>query len=339
MNATAWIQGIRSPAGLRASLAQRAPEFVTWALALALAVQAALIVTRLAGAYAPGGLAAVGATQELVAPAPRRRPVDLAALVNAHLFGAAPAAEGSGSNANAPATNLALVLAGVLAADDPLKGIAILGEAVTSAKVFAVGQTVPGGARLHAVYSDRVILDRNGALESLFLPRQRAAGPAQALSTLPGAAPENALLERMRKLVTEDPSVIGEILRPQVVSLQGKVRGFRVYPGRNRQAFTMLGLRSGDLVTSINGTPLDDTNRGNEIFRTLSSASEAHVTVIRNGEPQDLVLNLSQIAAQAQQITSQPAAAAGPAGTEGMAPGAPQPAVPAPPQTATDSTD
>jgi general secretion pathway protein C len=321
---------MRAQAGLRATLVQRAPEVVTWALALALAAQAALIVARLAGARSG---AALPASAALPLPATPRRSLDIAGVVNAHLFGAAPPAAGTGG-ADAPATNLALVLAGVLASDDPLKGVAILGEAVTSAKVFAVGQSVPGGARLHAVYNDRVILDRNGALEALFLPRQRAAGaPTASAAILPGASPDGALLERMRKLVNEDPSVVGEVLRPQVVSLQGKVRGFRVYPGRNRQAFALLGLRSGDLVTAINGTPLDDTNRGNEIFRTLSSASEAHVTVIRNGQQQDLVLNLSQVAAQAQQLTGAPV------NTEGMVPAAQQPPVPPPPQSALPASE
>jgi len=64
-------------------------------------------------------------------------------------------------------------------------------------------------------------------------------------------------------------------MRNQPVLMQGKLRGFRVYPGRNRQAFTRLGLRSGDLVIAINGTPLDDPARGDEIFRTIGSASEA----------------------------------------------------------------
>src|SRR5262249_25703689 len=76
----------------------------------------------------------------------------------------------------------------------------------------------------------------------------------------------------------------------------------RVYPGRNRQAFTRLGLRPGDLVTAINGTPLDDPARGQEIFSTLGSSSEARVTVMRNGKQQDLTLNMAQMAQDAEQL-------------------------------------
>ncbi len=98
-------------------------------------------------------------------------------------------------------------------------------------------------------------------------------------------------------------------MRNQPVLMQGKLRGFRVYPGRNRDAFNRLGLRSGDLVIAINGTPLDDPARGDEIFRTISSASEAHVTVMRNGQQQDLSLNMSQVAQEAEEaVNNEPAA-------------------------------
>jgi general secretion pathway protein C len=86
------------------------------------------------------------------------------------------------------------------------------------------------------------------------------------------------------------------------VFAQGKQRGFRVYPGRNRQAFTRIGLRPGDLVLAINGTPLDDPSRGQEIFNTLGSSSEAHVTVMRNGRQQDLTLQMAQIAQEAEAL-------------------------------------
>ncbi|MGB8326184.1 MAG: type II secretion system protein GspC, partial [Steroidobacteraceae bacterium] len=242
------------------------------------------------------------AAPQSVAPAARRNNVDIGALVNSHLFGVAPGNGASGRDAaNAPATSMSLVLAGVLAAEDPLKGVAIVGEAAASARVYTVGQSVPGGAKLHAVYVDRVILDRNGALESLLLPRQSApgAGAAAPLSPTAMAPLQNPMLERMRQMIRDDPSVIGGIIRP--VFHIGKQKGFLAYPGRDFRAFARLGLRPGDLVTAVNGTPLDDPNRGNEILRTLGSSTDARVTVVRNGRQQELTLNLAQVVTETQQ--------------------------------------
>jgi general secretion pathway protein C len=106
----------------------------------------------------------------------------------------------------------------------------------------------------------------------------------------------------MRRLVNDDPGVIGQVMRPQPVFAGGKMRGFRVYPGSNRQAFARIGLRAGDLVTAINGTPLDDKDRAQEIFSTLNSSTDARVSVTRNGRQQELVLNIAQIASEAEQM-------------------------------------
>jgi general secretion pathway protein C len=158
-----------------------------------------------------------------------------------------------------------------------------------------------------------VILDRNGNLESLALPRQ-STGVGMAPPPVANLPTENPIAQRMRDLIASEPGVISDIMRPQPVFAQGKQRGYRVYPGRNRQAFTRLGLRPGDLVTAINGTPLDDPARGQEIFSTLGSSSEARVTVMRNGKQQDLTLNMAQIAQDAEQLIG------------GGSDGAPQPA-------------
>ena len=110
--------------------------------------------------------------------------MDVAAITNAHLFGEAPQPEERTGARMAGQlrrrTSLPLVLVGIIAADDPQDGLAILGENAAGAKVYAVGDNVPGGAKLHQVLADKVIIDRNGVLESLMLPRalhsrQRAA--------------------------------------------------------------------------------------------------------------------------------------------------------------------
>jgi general secretion pathway protein C len=185
--------------------------------------------------------------------------------------------------------------------------MAIIGESAQGAKVIAVGQQVPGGAQLHSVYNDRAIIDRGGALESLYLPRNTSGGLAMSAPPPPQAAAgesNEAMVERMRRLVSEDPGMMAQVMRPQPVFAGGKMRGFRVYPGANRQAFARIGLRPGDLVTAINGTPLDDKDRAQEIFGTLSSSTDARVTVTRNGRQQDLVLNIAQIASEAAQMGS-----------------------------------
>ena len=56
------------------------------------------------------------------------------------------------------------------------------------------------------------------------------------------------------------------------------------------------------MVTAINGTPLNDKDRAQEIFGTLGSSTDARVTITRNGRQQELVLNIAQITAEAERL-------------------------------------
>jgi general secretion pathway protein C len=303
MNAGSWLNRFPASHQWRALALARGPRIAMWALALALGIQAATIVTDLAGGSQSRKAGAHPPSPTTVA----HRGIDIASITNAHLFGTANDAAKGINAADAPQTSMALVLTGIIAGKNPRVGFAILGENATAAKVHAVGDNVPGGAKLHSVYSDRVLLDRNGRLESLSLPHQ-GTGILGANAVQAAVPTQNPAFDRVRRLISEDPALLSDIMRNQPVLMAGKLHGFRVYPGRNRQAFTRLGLRSGDLVIAINGTPLDDPARGDEIFRTIGSASEARVTVMRNGQQQDLTLNMSQVAQEAEQAADSDAA-------------------------------
>jgi general secretion pathway protein C len=269
------------------------PLWVSVALVVLLAWQAIQLVWTLVGAQpaSPGEPADAAAPQAPPTPA-----IDVGAIVNAHLFGVAGAPD-AGADPNAvAATQMNLVLVGTIANTDPQLGYAIIGDSAATARVHAVGKTIIGGTKLHAVYPDRVILDRGGRLEALLLPKKFTGGGAVA----PPIQQGNAMLgQRLQDLALQNPAAITEIIRPQPVFANGQQRGYRVYPGRNRQQFSKLGLMPGDLVTAINGTPLDDPARGMEILQSINTAAQVTVTVERNGQSSQVNINNAQVPADA----------------------------------------
>jgi general secretion pathway protein C len=312
MSTVSWLAGPGLPAS-SAQLVTRAPQLAVWVLAAALGVQAAVIVTHLAGS---GGRHLPRA--QAVAAGQAHPALDLAALANSHLFGMPPPPRPV-DDANAPQTNMPLVLTGIFAAQDPKNGLAIIGTSATNAKVYPVGDRVPGNARVHAVYVDRVLLDRNGVIEALMLPHKFTGSAPVA------AGPGPSALDRVQRAIANEPGLISDVLRPQPVFAEGKLRGYRVYPGQNVRAFATLGLRNGDLVVAINGTALDDPARGNDIFSSLGNTDQARVTVMRNGQQQDITLNMSQIANQAEQLSNGSAEQAPPGSAPAEPPAVPQP--------------
>ena len=173
--------------------------------------------------------------------------LDVQSVVSAHLFGVAAVDPGAQDPANAPQSTANLVLAGTIATQDPKRGVAIISDGGPS-KVYSVGDNV-GGASLHSVYLDHVILDRGGALETLLLPRLLGPGmrgPPVVRRT--GGDPRTvAAVDNIRRMVQQDPGILDQVMRtvPSYDSAAGKLRGFRAYPGRNRQIFNKLGLKAG----------------------------------------------------------------------------------------------
>src|ERR1700681_1098471 len=142
------------------------PRLVSLGLAALIAVELARIAISLLGG-GPGKSPQPALAS--VAPRAQHTGLDIQSVVSAHLFGIAAADPSAQDPANAPQSTANLVLAGTIATQDPKRGVAIISDGGPS-KVYSVGDNV-GGAALHSVYLDHVILDRGGALETLILPR------------------------------------------------------------------------------------------------------------------------------------------------------------------------
>jgi len=218
---------------------------------------------------------------------------DFSVIIGAHLFGEADA-EPEPTAIDAPETRLNLKLRGTIAAGSEEFAHAIIADGNGKDQVFFIDDTVPGGAALHEVYPDKVILNRAGTLETLKLPRLSQALGKQTTSRR-APAQKSPSAGSIRQMMQQNGGSFTDILRPQPYMPNGELKGYRVYPGRDRRRFAALGLRPGDLVTDINGQALNNLQSGMEIFRNLGDASEIAVTIERDGSPITLTLDTSQI--------------------------------------------
>ena len=223
--------------------------------------------------------------------------LDLGAILDRRLFGEADATPPPvvTTVVDAPDTTLSLELTGVVASEDTETGWAIISAARGATNTYSVGDTVEGtgGAVLHAVYENRVILNRAGRLETLRLPEELASGPApRVMPQRPVAQQPN---DSLRDLISENATRLTEVIRVAPYIDQGQMVGFRLNPGQNRELYDSLGLQPNDVVTDINGTALTDPSSGLQVFQALGEATMANVTIIRNGTPEVLVIDTSQL--------------------------------------------
>jgi general secretion pathway protein C len=270
-------------------------------LSLAIAYELAELTWRLVPgeAYGPAPEVAVAAR----APDTAGVNPNLAALRGWHPFGVAAAEPVAAvlppeALVDAPDTTLNLTLTATIVRSGEDLSEASIQSGNQPDKRYLLGAPIEGasGATLQRVYDDRVILNRSGQLETLRFPEEqtprRASATARVAPPLPRAGAGQGSL---RQVISANASRLTDIIRlaPQVEG--GQVVGFRVNPGRDEDAFTALGLQAGDVVTDINGLALDDPSRGLQAFEALGESTMANVTVMRDGSPQVLVIDTSQL--------------------------------------------
>ncbi len=219
-------------------------------------------------------------------------------LANSHLFGVASeqvSLVAPEDIVDAPDTTLNLELFGVQTRESSDVGVAIIASGQGEQNVYSVGDSIAGTNRttLHAIYEFRVILNRGGRLETLRLPKENS-GPTGS-SALRIVRPPAARGSSLRDVISSNATRITEIIRLAPHLEGGQMIGFRVNPGRDRQAFAALGLEPGDVVIDVNGTVVNDPNRGIAVFEALGETTMANVTVRRNGVTQVIVIDTSQL--------------------------------------------
>jgi len=272
---------------------QYLPPGVTAVLVIAIAYQLATLTWTLVPGSTPAATPAARSSSSATAPPA----VDYGVLKG--LYGdAAQQTKIAAVPAvlDAPDTTLSLTLTGILSQNEDGSGSVLIKNSRNEEKTYWVGQDIDGadGAKLHSVYADRVLLDRSGRLETLRFPKDLAAstGSPMALPPLPQTQAQPAPL---REVISENAGRLTDIIRPAPHVQEGQIVGFRVNPGRDRATFEALGFQPGDVVTDINGTVLDDVSQGLQIFQSLGEATQANVTVLRDGVPQVLVIDTTQL--------------------------------------------
>jgi len=226
---------------------------------------------------------------------------DVLAIANAHLFGEAgaeapPQVLDTGPDVSEDTKLVNLTLKGTIASNERGLSAAIIADGGNEEKVYVIGDAISARASLHAVYTDRVVLNENGRLTNLWLPAEFAASSQSTMrrnTTTARRATDNA--RSIQTIVSQNVAKLADVIRPTPYFVNGQQQGYRVYPGRDRRQFSALGLRPGDLIKDIDGQSLTDPTQAMRIFQSLGNASQVSVTVERNGRPEVIVLNTSQL--------------------------------------------
>jgi len=230
--------------------------------------------------------------------------LDTRKLQQQHLFGKQIASKKRAEKklpvSVAPKTKLNLLLVGVVAASDPLYSSAIISYQSQQGSYFIDSKIAGTGAAISEIHADRVILNVNGALQTLMLdgienPEQRQGNrksKAQTKSSRSAAKHESKQVDLDRQALLKDPGKLTDYIRISPYRKDGKVAGYRIKPGKDSSLFKQAGLKSNDLAIELNGIDLTDTQQAFSLMKEFPTMTEISLTVERNGQLHELYFNI-----------------------------------------------
>lgn len=193
---------------------------------------------------------------------------------------------------DAPETQLSLVLQAIVARGGDGQGFAVIAQRNGQSNAFGVGDQVFGQAKLAAVYGDRVLLNRNGSMETLRYERSDANTTLQPLDNSRTTSPNVSAIqsndqgvaiqqqvEQMVNYVRDRAAADPQGLLNEV-GLEASENGYRVT--RRARQLQMAGLRPGDIVTAVNDNPVGNLAQDQALLnQILQGGGELKIAIQR----------------------------------------------------------
>ena len=227
------------------------------------------------------------------------RIMDTSRIADWHLFGEVGVkTENLPKTSVAPETRLRLELTGVYLASDPALSSAIIVDK-GKAESYKVGDKLPGGVKLHEVYEDRVIINRNGRLETLRFSEKTLASnvsrqttkPKITTSSSPSRQNQTMLYDIRQGRVRNSRDVMQRLEQNPKEALSGFINdaglepagegAFRVSPSAPNDVLRVVGLRKGDIIKNINGYNPEMIQSDPALLQEVIASGSAKIEVQR----------------------------------------------------------
>lgn len=214
-----------------------------------------------------------------------------ARLAQLHLFGQEPVEPSQEqAAADAPETKLNLTLKGLFVAGNG-DGMAIIAAGNGDDAIYSVGDAVVGNATITAILRDRVVVERDGVREVLLMEGVDMASDSSGSRRTTHDATQQRRVEtarRLRQKFRAEPGSLARTVRFRPARDDGELIGYHIQSRSSELSLEELGVRPSDVVTQVNGVPLTDPRRANEVLMSLRDAQSIQLNLLRNGQRRTL---------------------------------------------------
>lgn len=197
---------------------------------------------------------------------------------------------------DAPKSSLNYKLRGIYYSDDESLASIILEKSSNDTQFYRLGDEIDRNIFIHQIQADAVIISRSGKLEKLVLEKpelnltQNSAD--QRLINVRPASASSEVLQNYRRRYANNPMALARRFSAIPVQENGRNIGYKLKALRGEQLLKKLDLQEDDVFVAINGIGLDKPFQALDALKSLTTADNVSVTVLRNGNRETLDFNL-----------------------------------------------
>lgn len=238
---------------------------------------------------------------------PQVATVGLAQLVEWNLFGHVPPPQRSAQEQQNE-NKIDATLMGVIYSSNPKMGRAMIRvnrkKQKTKQKNYRIGDTITGTkAVVNNIGVDHVVLLAGGELQILPLYEKKKKEGAsdkagddinteqETLIDKRSDSEARAVARKYREHIVQDVTQLGKLLRFSPVKDGERTTGYRVDARINHREFAQLGFKGGDIITSVEGVPLDGFTNLQKALLVLERGGIISIRMLRKNVPLELILD------------------------------------------------
>jgi len=211
------------------------------------------------------------------------------AIGRAFLFGKAETKAAVVQVEEAPETQLNYKLRGIYFSPDARLSSAIVEVKPNQSRNYLINDELDENITLARIEADHILINRYGKLERLNLekPEPLTGQQASARSNVASAS-QTALLRSYKQRYTSNPMALATRFQAIPVQQDGKNIGFKLKALRGESLLQKLAFEPDDVFTAVNGVSLKNPFEALDALKSLTTANNISVTILRNGAEQTL---------------------------------------------------
>lgn len=217
-------------------------------------------------------------------------------IAKQHLFGKLKNEAKPVEVKDAPESSLNYKLRGIYYSEDQSLASIILQKNSKLSKFYRLGDEIDNKIYVEQIQPNHILISRLGRLEKLVLEKPTAdikasARRKQAKNLYPVSSSAK-VLQSYRRRYAKNPLALAKRFQAIPVSENGKNVGYKLKALRGERLLKKLDLQPDDVFVAINGIGLDKPFQALDALKSLTTANDVSVTVLRNGNKETLNFNL-----------------------------------------------